>query len=374
MKCRSSSKGFVLICTLLVVVGLLRSRFIHSNNDQSHKQVQQRARSSYLSYNSYGAVAESSVDYAPGAVLEKIVLFPQKDSCCQEQCFERHGLLIRYPNAQATILICHGFMCDKFDVGLLRLLFEQGKYNIMTFDFRAHGEKIDCQKCTLGRDEAYDVIAAAHFLKEHAPVKDKPLLAYGFSMGAVAAIEAQAKDPLFKAMILDCPFDSSERVLQHNLGNIKFSLMGYQFAMPCNNLLQRYVLHPHVQSMIKFILKTVAHLRFKDIQLQIPPFQPSESIKNISVPCFFIHCKNDETVPLDAIKQVYYGAQGYKKLWLTNGRRHYDSCFYNPEQYVARVRSFVSQILSDSLDASAQTITEDGDDLFVMDKKLEPRQ
>lgn len=263
--------------------------------------------------------------------------------------------------------MCHGFMCDKFDVGLLRLMFGQGKYNIMTFDFRAHGEEIDCQKCTLGRDEAYDVIAAARFLKEHEGIKDKPLLVYGFSMGAVAAIEAQAKDPLFKAMILDCPFDSSERVLRHNLGNIKFSLMGYEFTMPGNNLLQRYVLHPHVQSGIKFILKTVAHLRFKDIKLQIPRFQPAESIKNISVPCFFIHCKNDETVPLDAIKSVYEGAQGYKKLWLTHGRRHYDSCFYNPEQYVARVRSFISQILSDSLDASAAGISEDTNDLFAMD-------
>ena len=368
MKCRSSSKRFVIACTLIVVVGLVRSRFIHSNNDQSHKYMQRRSHASYVYNNSYGAVVESSANQVPGAVTEKIILFPQKDSCSREQCFERNGVLIRYPNAKATILICHGFMTDKFDVAFLRLLFEQGKYNIMTFDFRAHGENVDAQKCTLGRDEAYDVIAAARFLKENPAIKNTPLLVYGFSMGAVAAIEAQAKDPLFQAMILDCPFDSSERVLRHNLGNIKMSLMGYEFTMPGSALLERYVLHPYVQSMVKVILKTVAHLKFKDIPLQVPQFQPAQSVQNISVPCFFIHCKNDDTVPLDAIKQVYNGAQGYKKLWLTNGRRHYDSCFYNPEAYVTRVRGFISEVVTGSLDASAQGIVEDEADLFALDE------
>lgn len=144
--------------------------------------------------------------------------------------------------------------------------------------------------------------------------------------------------------------------------------MGYEFTVPGSGLLERYILHPYVQSMIKVFLKTVAHLHFKDIPIQIPGFRPSQSVKNISVPCFFIHCKNDDTVPLDAIKQVYEGAQGYKKLWLTNGRRHYDSCFYNPEAYVTRVRDFISDMLSGSLKASSQGIIEDTNDLFALDE------
>ena len=97
----------------------------------------------------------------------------------------------------------------------------------MTFDFRAHGEHCDGQRCTFGRDEHLDVITAAHFLKNHPHLKNKPVIVYGFSMGAVAAIEAQAKDnSLFSAMILDCPFDSSENIIKRSLESMQFTFFG----------------------------------------------------------------------------------------------------------------------------------------------------
>ena len=72
------------------------------------------------------------------------------------------------------------------------------------------------------------------------------------------------------------------------------------------------------------------------------PINPVESIRKLHVPCFFIHCKNDEKVSVDAVKTVYEGAgTEYKMLWLTNGRRHFDSYFYNPEKYIKEVRSFI---------------------------------
>ena len=95
MKCRSSSKKFVLGCTILVVIGLVRSHFIQSNDGKAPKKIY-RDQSLYTNYNSYGATIKSSIMPVPGGVLEKVALFPQKDSCCKEQCFERHGALIRY--------------------------------------------------------------------------------------------------------------------------------------------------------------------------------------------------------------------------------------------------------------------------------------
>ena len=235
----------------------------------------------------------------------------------------------------------------------------------MTFDFRAHGDCPDGQYCTMGRDEKYDVVAAARFLREHAALKGKPLIAYGFSMGAVAAIEAQAKDgKLFDAMILDCPFDTTENVLKRSLDNLKFSLFGYEFSFPGRSILQRYAFHPYIQSLVKIILKTVAQWDPKKIDVTVYPISPVESVKKITVPVFYILCKHDEKVSVEAIKSLFNStASSYKQLWISNGRRHFDSYFYNPEQYTDRVRQFVNSYLNGATKKSTKNeIVQDNDE------------
>jgi len=277
----------------------------------------------------------------------------------------RNGILVRYKDASATILVAHGYMCDKFDVGFLRNMFPQGKYNFLTFDFRAHGEDTQGQSCTLGRDEALDVITAAKFIKNHPALKGKPLYAYAFSMGAVATIEAQAKDStLFDALILDCPFDSTENILKQCVDNLKFSIFGYEFTVPGKSILQKYAFHPYVQSLIKILLQAVKKIPQKKIETNVFPLSPVQSIVKVSVPCFFIHCKQDEKVSIAAIKSVYAGASGPKMLWLTNGRNHYDSYFYNPEGYIEKVSQFLDQVgVGKWKNAKEQRIIEDTDDL-----------
>lgn len=314
--------------------------------------------------NAYGDIVESFVPSSQGPVIEKVMLY-SKLCAGSKKRLARTALLTRYKNAEATILLCHGFMCDKFDAGLLRGLFPRGKFNFMTFDFRAHGDCPDGQSCTLGRDEKYDVVAAARFLREHAALAGKPLIVYGFSMGAVAAIEAQAKDgSLFDAMILDCPFESTENVLKRSLDNIKFSLFGYEFSLPGRSILQRYAFHPYIQSMVKIVLKTIAQWDPKKIDVTAYPISPVESVKKISVPVFYILCKHDEKVSVDAIKSIFQSTSSpYKQLWISNGRRHFDSYFYNPEQYTDRVRQFVLNHLNGKTKNSTKSeVIQDSDE------------
>ncbi len=262
----------------------------------------------------------------------------------------RKGVLFSYPSAKANVVISHGFMCDKFDVGFIRSLFPRGKYNFLTFDFRGHGEKRGDQICTFGRDESMDVAAAVNFFKNHSDLKHLPILGYGFSMGAAATIEAQAQDPtLFKALILDCPFDSTESIVKQSLNDLSFSLFGYKVGMPGKSYLEKYAFHPYVQSFVKYLLKSVAYMDAKNIRTFMHKFSPAESIQNVSVPCFFICCKHDKRVSIDAIKKIFYGAKGPKKLWITNGRWHFDSVFYNPEKYEKRISSFFDSVLDGSI-------------------------
>lgn len=322
------------------------------------------AEFNYMYTGKYGDTVEFDKQYIKNALVERVLVYPQRDAHSRQRIM-RKGILVRHEGAEATILICHGFMCDKFDAGALRRLFPQGgRFNFMSFDFRAHGEAREGQFCTFGRDEAYDVIAAARFLRNHPALQGKPLFVYGFSMGAAAAIEAQAKDSsLFDAMILDCPFDSSENVLKHNLENIKYSFWGYEFTLPGRTILQRYAFHPYIQSLVKLVLKTVSYIDPKYMNINICRVTPAKSVKFISVPCFFIHCKNDDKISVDAIKTIYTeSASQYKVLWLTNGRRHFDSYFYNPEKYTHRIRRFLDRALRGELNINQQKVYSDNDE------------
>ena len=311
----------------------------------------------------YGHVIQDKTKKVKDATVEHIIIYP-REGHDSEKTIERNGMLVRYKNAKATVLICHGFMCDKYDVGLLRNVFNRNQFNVMTFDFRGHGENSSGQYCTFGRDESLDVIAAAKFLRNHPELHSLPLFIYGFSMGAVSAIEAQSLVPtLSDAMILDCPFDSSEKVIKNGLSGLRGSLFGYEFELPGKNLLEKYAFHPYVQSLVKAVLKTVAQMDATGIRTNFCPLYPVESVKKIVVPCYFIHCKHDQKVSVEQVKRVYEGAAGYKRLWLTNGRRHYDSFFYNPEKYTEQVRLFFNQVINDQLPKDPQEeIIEDEDD------------
>jgi len=284
--------------------------------------------------------------------IEDIIIY-SKESANSEKKIARKGQGVFYPNAQANVIICHGFMCDKYDVAFLRRLFPRGKFNVLTFDFRGHGEDRGSHACTFGRDEIYDVEAAVEYVKNHPKFKGLPCIAYGFSMGAASAIEAQARNhSLFDAMILDCPFDSSENVIKQGLDGLKVSAFGYEFNMPGRELLQKYAFHPHVQAFVKNVLRCITALNPRDISINMCRVYPGESIKKVSVPCLFIHCKNDEKINVEAARIIYSNAaSNYKILRVTEGRSHFDSYFYAPEKYTAWVRQFLGTVL----DGSART-------------------
>jgi pimeloyl-ACP methyl ester carboxylesterase len=292
-----------------------------------------------------GAIIARDERSVKGVTIERVEIYPQKMANSSEKIMRR-GVLVRREGAQANVVMAHGFMCTKEDIAILRSLFPL--CNTLIFDMRAHGEDVEGQFCTFGRDEAFDVIAAAQFLRNHPDGQGLPLILYGFSMGAVATIEAMAQHPeLADAVILDCPFDASENIIKRGLDHMKISLFGYEITIPGRTLLEKYAFHPYVQSFVKVVLKAVARLDSKSINTFMYPVYPAESVKKLRVPALFIHCKNDDLVPIAAVKAVYNNAgSAYKKLWITNGRRHYDSFFSNPELYAERIDKFTQKVIA----------------------------
>jgi len=302
------------------------------------------------------------------SITEHVVFAVQKNDVSPEQ-LRRPGILILRPKARATILMCHGFGCDKRDIAFLRIMFPE--YNIMTFDFRAHGAYCEGQYCTLGKEEAFDVVGAAQFLKQYDKTKNQPVMLYGFSMGAVAAIEAQAKNPsLFKGMVLDCPFDSVQSLIRRGLDQLKITVFGYEIPIPGKSLLEKGAFNQYTQPLVQALLKIFAGFDAKRTSVAAHHVHPEESIKKITVPCFFIHCKNDEKVPVAAIKTVFNNAgTDHKQLWITGGRRHFDSFFHEPDRYIRKVQKFFKRVLAQAYtELSKDKVIDDSDhprsDLF----------
>ena len=277
------------------------------------------------------------------AVVQPVTFYAQYSNN-SDKMIARKGIIFKKPGARATVMICHGFMCDKTDIRFLRMLFQE--YNVMIFDFRAHGESRHGQHCTFGCDEVYDIIAAARLIKADPELGKIPLVVYAFSMGAVSAINAQANDQtLFDCAILDCPFDSTDALLDRSVENLRVSIFGYSIGMPGRSLLRKYAYNYYVQLLLKFLLNTVARTDSSQIQTHMVPIDTVSAIEKVTIPTFFIVCRNDDKAPPHAVRKIYDHARGYKRLWITNGRSHFDSIFYHPEKYMYKTHEFVAKFL-----------------------------
>lgn len=249
----------------------------------------------------------------------------------------RKGAVIRVANPQATVILCHGYQSDKFRSIFFSRLFPE--CNAIAFDFRGHGELAEGQFSTIGGDEAQEVFAAVNYVKQDPEMKDLPLFAYGFSMGAVAAIQAQSQKPVFDAMILDCPYDSTNAALSRSVGT------GYIYE-----IIKKFLYSEYARPIMRFVFQHVTKFDPHQVPTKYLLVEPEKMIEKITVPVFLIRCDNDKRVPLDAIMKVYNNKKyGFKRLWLTAGRWHFDSFDFQSTLYWYRVHKFVSMVLQKTL-------------------------
>jgi len=242
----------------------------------------------------------------------------------------------------------------------------------MTFDFRAHGENPDGQCCTFGQDEKNDVIGAVEHIKQHKELADKPIIVYGFSMGAVASIMAQRERPdLFSGAIWDCPFDSSNDLIIRALDKAKVSIFGFEFNVPGILMIKRYVYHPYIQYLMKLLLKLfVTNFDATQISTFIKPISPKEAIKDIKIPLFLIACHNDDKAPPAAVTEIYNNASSpFKRLWISMGRRHFDAFFINPEKYIYKMKHFIDMVIDQSFISKKNEKVKEDPWLFQMNQQ-----
>jgi uncharacterized protein len=228
------------------------------------------------------------------------------------------GWFIPEKGADRTIIVCHGAGANKGNfVWFLGALAHHG-YNVVFFDFRAHGAS-DGRTTTYGIRERLDVIAVVDWLKRERPGQAKTVVGLGSSQGAMALALAAGQDTRIDAIILDSPFTSAYELAHHHARHVP-------------------IVGP---AMVDVILAAMS------AQTGVSFFSASATKAVASMgkrPMMVIHGDQDIGMPVSHSQELYNAATGPRELWLGPGP-HSNIVTTDSVEYEKRVFAFLESSL-----------------------------
>jgi pimeloyl-ACP methyl ester carboxylesterase len=229
------------------------------------------------------------------------------------------GLLFKRPHAQANLLICHGYKSAKEMSYTFIDLFPN--WNILLFDFRAHGLS-EGSVTSIGCNEYKDIVAAAKFLREQTnEYNNIPFILLGLSMGGAASIKAAALEPhLCDTLIVDSSYSSLETTMYK--------------AFAVRSGLPTYPFFPVIKMMFLYVADCDIHTMC-----------PAEYVKTIKQPILFIHSCNDDYVsPKNAVRLYANALNPLSKIWIAPHCRHAWLHAYRKDSYKHKILKFVKKV------------------------------
>ncbi len=224
---------------------------------------------------------------------------------------------------RGSLVLCHGYRDSKEDLASLVTLFPD--FNIIIFDFRAHGQS-DGVYTTFGDHEYQDVLAALDFVKEKTKSlssRDRRhlIIGMGFSMGAAALLKAATMRPIgFDALVLDSMFADLPGVLSdaynRRIGYLKFPVM---------NIAKRF-------------LNYYANA-------DVDGVRPLDWVAEIRTPMLFIHSSSDAIIPASDSCKLYSAAKSadFARMWVTPACLHAQAHRTFPYDYRRKVIKFLTE-------------------------------
>ena len=222
----------------------------------------------------------------------------------------------RKQKTENSIILCHGYGADKGDVlGIARFIYNPlaNGYNILVFDFRAHG-KSGGKYSSLGYYETEDLKSAIRFLKQRGVDR---IGLMGISMGGTVALMVASEFPEIKAIVSDGAYLSFHSVI-------------YSFA-------RRHYHSPRYPFLPPAIWTAGLRLGFNPKRLDLKRYTPGTAL--------IIHGEEDrEVLPFDA-EEIFKYAKEPKELWMVKGADHLESYDVAREEYERRVINFFKRYL-----------------------------
>lgn len=214
-----------------------------------------------------------------------------------------------------AVILCHGAWTGRRECLPLAVRFWEAGYHVLTFDFRAHGSS-EGRYISVGHHEVKDVLGAISYVKSQPGVDRARVALVGFSMGAVACIQAAARSPEVAAVVADSAYADFTDAVTYSFRRVG-GLPPYPFA-------------PIALQWGRWLVDADPAL-----------LRPLDHIAHISPrPVMIIHSEDDEVVPVRHAHQLFKTAEEPKELWITPGN-HVGARDLLADEYFERVEGFL---------------------------------
>ena len=223
-------------------------------------------------------------------------------------------------NPKPAIILCHGFGADKGDLIDIARFLHPADYNIVMFDFRAHG-KSEGKYSSLGYYECRDISAIIKWLHQQGINR---IGAFGVSMGGTTALFSATQNQSIQAVVTDGAYIS--------------------FWSAVTSFARAYYKAPKYPFIPPAVWTAGMRLKFKPSKLNLANylhnFQPGHAL--------IIHGNRDEEIsPKDAY-QIYSSITPHSAgltLWIIKGARHLESHKVAKQEYERKIIEFFNSIL-----------------------------
>jgi len=281
-------------------------------------------------------LARSPLDF--DRLLGEPVAFPAYDGLpLQGMLIRAHPLTPR----RGLIVFAHEFCADMHSCARYCRPLQQAGYDILTFDFRGHGQS-ECPPDYTPRqwvtDRDLDDMRGAAAFAEHWLARQGHPTGFGIfgtSRGACAAILLAVENPHIRAIVSDGAF-STDSTIEYFMRR-----WAYIFARV------RFVYENHPPMFWRFLRWAMIHCAAHEFKCRFPSVQ--KAIRRITPrPMLFIHGEKDSYLPVEQSRRLYALAPQPKYLWIAPFARHNQAVVLHPEFYSRLTTSFFDQYLARS--------------------------
>ncbi len=240
---------------------------------------------------------------------------------------------------RGLIIFSHEFCADMHTCARYCRPLREAGYDILTFDFRGHGESTagpgyTPRQWVTDRD-LDDMRGAVAFAATWLEAQGAPaeVGAFGISRGACAAILVGEEDPRIKAIVADGAF-STDTTIEYFMKR-----WAYIFARV------RIVYENHPPVFWRFLRWSMMHFARREFRCRFPSVR--KAIRRMTPrPMLFIHGEKDSYLPVEQSRRLYALAGQPKLLWVAPGARHNQAVVHHPATYARLTTAFFDRHLA----------------------------